>query len=295
MAIGRLSDDVWPLDLTPGEQHVLLALANHGRRDGSGCYPSVDLLAWETGYGWRQIQRALTSLKQRGIIVPVAHERGGRGKATEYRIDVSMGVKKSPFERGKRRQNDAHSRPQNSPKNTEWASSATEKGVKSCNERASSATIKGVILTPQPLPNRREEPSKNLTPRPPSRGVRAERTPMHTANKPDRYPLDENWRPTAEMLAFAEQEGLTPELVALAANIFLRRFPRPTYEDTDAGWMWRWQDTVKPSNGGWEEDWFADDGEDADLNSPLNGQPDPGIATPHGSDFAVALGAEGGE
>jgi hypothetical protein len=79
---------------------MLLALADHAHDDGTKCFPGLRYLAWKTGFKRRQAQRVLRSLEQRGIIVPVANVKGGRGGATEYHIFVEKGVKMTPFQRG---------------------------------------------------------------------------------------------------------------------------------------------------------------------------------------------------
>lgn len=94
----RLMTAVWDLVLAHDEQLVLLALADHAHDDGSRCFPGVRYLAWKTNYSERQIQRALRSLESSGLITPVAFAAGGRGHATEYRINIEKGVKKSPYQ-----------------------------------------------------------------------------------------------------------------------------------------------------------------------------------------------------
>ena len=73
---------VWSIELAPPEQAVMLALADHGKDDGTDIYPSVELLAWKTGKTVRQIQRILRSLENKRLIVAVAFAGGGRGHAT---------------------------------------------------------------------------------------------------------------------------------------------------------------------------------------------------------------------
>ncbi len=141
--------EVYELDLTRGQQSVLLAMAEHADDDGGRCFPSVEYLTWKTGYRERQVQRIRRDLEELGLIVPVAHQRGGRGHATEYRIDLSKGVKKTPYERGKGVISDA-----------QRVSSATQKGVIS-NTKGVISDVKGAIaMTPQPSVLTTIEPSE---------------------------------------------------------------------------------------------------------------------------------------
>lgn len=94
----KLMSQVWELALAREQQSVLLALSDHAHDDGSRCYPGVDYLAWKTGYDRRSVQRILRRLEAAGLIVAVADRQGARGQATEYRIDLSRGTKKEPFQ-----------------------------------------------------------------------------------------------------------------------------------------------------------------------------------------------------
>lgn len=93
----KLMGQVWDLDLNHSQQSILLALADHADDDGSKCFPSVDRIAWKTGYERRQVQRIMRDLEKDNLLVLVAHRSGGRATPTEYCIDVRKGVKKSPF------------------------------------------------------------------------------------------------------------------------------------------------------------------------------------------------------
>jgi hypothetical protein len=85
---------VWELDLPRYELIVLLALADHAHSDGTKCFPSVAHLATKTGYSRRQIQRLLRSLEAKRVIVAVAHSKGGKGWATEYRLHLENASRK---------------------------------------------------------------------------------------------------------------------------------------------------------------------------------------------------------
>jgi len=99
----KIMSQVWELDIDHSEMIVLLAMADHADDDGQNCYPSNAYLAWKTGYSDRQVRRVLRTLESIGIITRVAHEEGGRGLATEYRLNPEKGDKKSAFMADKRR------------------------------------------------------------------------------------------------------------------------------------------------------------------------------------------------
>ena len=99
----KIMSQVWELDIDHSEMIVLLAMADHADDDGQNCYPSNAYLAWKTGYSDRQVRRVLRTLESTGIITRVAHEEGGRGLATEYRLNPEKGDKKSAFMADKRR------------------------------------------------------------------------------------------------------------------------------------------------------------------------------------------------
>jgi len=85
---------VFGLKLSRSERDVLVALADHANDDGTSARPSVGLLAWKIGLSPRQVQRVIGQLEKRGLITAVAHRNGGRGRATEYRIDLSHAERK---------------------------------------------------------------------------------------------------------------------------------------------------------------------------------------------------------
>src|SRR6185437_10994767 len=89
---------VWGIQLDHQEQAVMLALADHAQDDGTQIFPSVDRLAWKTGYTRRNVQYVLRRLESKHLIIAVAHEHGGRGCATEYIMRLDNGTAKAPFE-----------------------------------------------------------------------------------------------------------------------------------------------------------------------------------------------------
>lgn len=86
---------VWELDLPSTAKVVLLCLADHANDEGAHVYPSVGLTAAKCSLSERAVQNALRDLREDGILVEV-RKGGGRGRTTEYRIDLN-GVADAPF------------------------------------------------------------------------------------------------------------------------------------------------------------------------------------------------------
>ena len=61
--------NVWKHDFSHPEQAVMLALADHAHEDGTGIRPSVDRIAWKTGYARRNVQLILGRLKKAKILI----------------------------------------------------------------------------------------------------------------------------------------------------------------------------------------------------------------------------------
>lgn len=91
----KIMGEVWELDLKPAQQIVLLALADHADHNGDRVFPSVALIAWKTNYTRRQVQRIMRELEACKVLVPV---RERKGKTTMYRIAISAGTPKQPFD-----------------------------------------------------------------------------------------------------------------------------------------------------------------------------------------------------
>lgn len=138
---------VWDIVLDHQEQAVMLALADHGEHDGTQIFPSVDRLVWKTGYSRRNVQYVLRRLEEKRLIIPVAHEHGGRGRATEYVMKIENGIPKPPFEskKGAKYDNDTLE---------------DEKGAKYDSKRVQSET-KGCKVEHKRVQPRAPQPSDN--------------------------------------------------------------------------------------------------------------------------------------
>jgi hypothetical protein len=126
---GYLAGKVWRSAL-PGTLKPLAAcLADFANHDGSGVYPSVGYLMWMLDAGESTIRRQMVELRQAGILIPVANEKGGRGKVPVYRIDEDQLPSRPPYRDSlKGLKNDTLS----------------VKGLKNDMERVSKTTLKGL-------------------------------------------------------------------------------------------------------------------------------------------------------
>ncbi len=89
-----MSVHVWDLVLkarlpSGTEKLVLLCLANYANDDGGSIYPSVALLAEVSCLSERAVQTTLRKLVDAGILRTLTDGRGGRGRSTEYAINLA--------------------------------------------------------------------------------------------------------------------------------------------------------------------------------------------------------------
>lgn len=87
---------VWALALPRSERDVLLALADHAHDDGTSARPGVPYLVWKLDLAKSTVVAALRGLEEKGIIA-ATRSGGGRGRVTEYSLDLEKGTKKRPF------------------------------------------------------------------------------------------------------------------------------------------------------------------------------------------------------
>ena len=74
--------------LTPAQKAVLVALADHADVDGCKVYPSVKRLCIKTSYADRTVRRALSDLREMGLIIVV--KESSYHHQTVYRLDLSQ-------------------------------------------------------------------------------------------------------------------------------------------------------------------------------------------------------------
>jgi hypothetical protein len=77
---------VWRVPLAPGDNHVLLALADHASADGTNIFPGTARLASMTGYCERSIQKIRKRLVQSGLLIVT--RKSTPTSPTHYRIDL---------------------------------------------------------------------------------------------------------------------------------------------------------------------------------------------------------------
>lgn len=70
-----------------GELLVALSYADHAHDDGTGIRPSVPYTAEKTRQSKRAVQMHLAKMREARWLLTVRHSAGGRGRATEYRIN----------------------------------------------------------------------------------------------------------------------------------------------------------------------------------------------------------------
>ena len=125
---------VWELKLPQNEAWVLMAMADHANDDGGSIFPGREYVAWKTGYSEDSIKRIFGQLREKGLLIAIEFETGGRGHHTHYEMDLTKGFKKHPFNR--------------------------DKGVQGCPERGAPTRERGAGDADTPIINH-QEPSKN--------------------------------------------------------------------------------------------------------------------------------------
>jgi hypothetical protein len=80
---------IWRTCLFQGNTlNVLLAMADFADDDGGDIFPGIDLLAAKCRATGRTVQNSLRELEDTGAIQQITNGLGGKGRATEYRIDL---------------------------------------------------------------------------------------------------------------------------------------------------------------------------------------------------------------
>lgn len=80
---------IWRTCLFSGNTlNLLLAMADFANDDGGDVFPGIELLATKPRASVRTTQICLRELERSGVIEQVVRSAGGRGRVTEYRIDL---------------------------------------------------------------------------------------------------------------------------------------------------------------------------------------------------------------
>ena len=93
----KIMGAVWDSDLPQDEKFVALAYADHANHDGSDVYPSNSLIAWKTMYSVRQIQRIRNKLTERGVLIPIMENVGGRSISNRYYFNTDALPKRAEW------------------------------------------------------------------------------------------------------------------------------------------------------------------------------------------------------
>lgn len=86
----KILGQVWDLQLPAPKLLILLALADHADHNGNNIFPSIELVAWKTGYSETQARRIIKALVKDGILAATPRP----GRTTMYSIHLDRGVKK---------------------------------------------------------------------------------------------------------------------------------------------------------------------------------------------------------
>jgi hypothetical protein len=87
---------VWEHEFSHPHQTVMLALADHAHEDGTGIRPSINRIAWKTGYSERSVQNIMGQLRDLGILVVVVPATPFT--PNEYRFEWSAATPKPSFD-----------------------------------------------------------------------------------------------------------------------------------------------------------------------------------------------------
>ena len=93
----KLMTAVWASALPAEEKLLALALADFADDEGEHIFPSVARLAWKSGKSERSIQRTLSKLRARGVLVPKSGLAGGRNVTVHYRLHADRLPPREPW------------------------------------------------------------------------------------------------------------------------------------------------------------------------------------------------------
>lgn len=93
----KLAMRVLESDLPRHLKATATTLALFANDEGLRIYPSVARVAWLVGKSASRVTDDLSALCRLGVLVPLTARAGGRGRATEYHLDVSALPSRPPF------------------------------------------------------------------------------------------------------------------------------------------------------------------------------------------------------
>ena len=164
---GKLVGKVYDIYLPHDQQAIMIALADHGNDFGEHIHPSIDYLAWKTGYHRRNVQKILRKLEELQLLIPVAYEQGGRGLATVYEMHLENGTTKPPFQRRERPKKDGVNATVSDGQKDGDVTTLSEKSAKrvaSHTQRVASHTQKGGVGATPTVIEPSYEPSEEPAP-----------------------------------------------------------------------------------------------------------------------------------
>jgi len=241
----KVSALCWKVRLPPTEKLVLLRLADFADDRGFNIYPAVQTIVDDTGCSERAVQMALRKLVASDILV-VMNQGGGRGRSTEYAIDLDH-LEQLKSERPKRERNyNGHT-----AKGANGANPAADapfqnpaKGAKGANN-----DINPAADAPHPLePSVKEEetvcsvgvdPREAPTQTPPTFSKNSNVVPIKPDSRPGVLPLPERWLLPDEWRAWAAATG-QQNIDGAAQRFFDFHFERGLRK-TEAGWRHAWE------------------------------------------------------
>ena len=86
---------VYESGLDKSQKAIALAYADHAHDDGSHIYPSVEYMAWKTGYSRRSVQMITKQLVDIGVLVP--EDKDGPNGTNRYQMDFNNLPVRKPF------------------------------------------------------------------------------------------------------------------------------------------------------------------------------------------------------
>src|SRR5438093_12579494 len=76
----------WGLELDRSHLLVLIAFAEHADPRGCESFPSLERVAWMTGFSTRWVRSLVSDLRSLGVLVP--ERRANQRRPTTYKIQV---------------------------------------------------------------------------------------------------------------------------------------------------------------------------------------------------------------
>ncbi len=79
------------------EKMTLLMLANHANHHTGQCNPSLTRLALECGMSKDSVMRAIKSLEEKNLVIPIRQKVGGVNLPSQYQLATSGSTQQPPY------------------------------------------------------------------------------------------------------------------------------------------------------------------------------------------------------